>query len=265
MYEKIKKENYDKIIEELKTLSQRNVAKKYNVSPSTISKIYKNSGIILRKNRLKNNKKYVDVDFFKCIDSDIKAYWLGYICADGCVHKNRCKLSLVSKDFEVIEKFKKDTKSNYKISTINSYDKRTKKTYIRYSIQITNLFFVENLINIGVDVDKSEHLEFPNINEEYYYSFIAGLFDGDGSVSIYRHYLKCNLISTKEVLEKIQHIFNTKMAYNKVTKKNLNVYKVCWYKDSYRILKCIYSKNPKMYLSRKYKIFKKYENNLPGF
>lgn len=64
MYEKIKKENYDKIIEELKTLSQRNVAKKYNVSPSTISKIYKNSGIILRKNRLKNNKKYVDVDFF---------------------------------------------------------------------------------------------------------------------------------------------------------------------------------------------------------
>ena len=116
-------------------------------------------------------------------------------------------MSIVIKDLEILEKFSKDTKSTYKISKINMFDKRTNKTYFEFSLKISNKDFVSHIINHGVTHSKSDILKFPNIKEEYYPSFIAGLFDGDGSVHVRDNgaskVLSCNLISTREILNHI--------------------------------------------------------------
>lgn len=74
--------------------------------------------------------------------------------------------------------------------------------YTEYCIQITNSIFVSNIVDKGVTYEKSSILEFPSIDEQYYSYFIAGLFDGDGSISFKSSgKVGCNLISTKEVLD----------------------------------------------------------------
>ena len=50
------------------------------------------------------SKLSLNIDYFKEINSFEKAYWLGFICADGCIHKNGGKLTITVKDKEICEK-----------------------------------------------------------------------------------------------------------------------------------------------------------------
>lgn len=94
--------------------------------------------------------------------------------------------------------------------------------------------------------------------------FIAGLFDGDGYVGIVNKKFICSLISTKEVLDKIQDILKKEanikhMKYYKVSENCENVWKIVWYKDAYNFINYIYNADKNIYLSRKYKIYDDYK------
>ena len=164
---------------------------------------------------------------------------------------------------EIIEKFKNDIDSEHKISSIDVYDKRTNKAHKRYSLQITNNLFTEHLCKWGVNENKSHVFSFPAIDEKFYSYFIAGLFDGDGSVYLRpkRNELRCNLISTYEVLSFIQEYFFKKLnilpkVIIPVSKNTDNVYKVCWLTmDTLKILNYIYGGDENIYLSRKYNLY----------
>lgn len=211
-------------------------------------------------------KNKINEEYFKVIDNERKAYWLGFIAADGCINKDNNKLSFCLKDLSVIEKFKKDTESTYKISSFSRYDKRTNKFYYGHSIQVTNRNFISYLIDKGITNNKTDCLFFPDINEEYYPYFIAGLFDGDGSVFVNKakNGLKCNLISTEEVLSRIDEILFERFGikHNKhirVTKNKPNVYKEYWYKESEVFLNYIYCGDKDIYLERKYEFLKQHK------
>lgn len=217
--------------------------------------------------KTKKERLPLDVNYFENIDTPQKAYWLGFICADGYIGKDFCRVSIITKDLEVIEKFKKDIKSGHKISEIIQHDKRTGKTYKEYSIQVTNRNFAKHLEKYGVTPRKSDILNFPgDLSENLYPYFIAGLFDGDGCIYKIKdkNGIKCNLISTKEVLDEIDNILSTKYGvvpckHVKVTKNKENVYKQYWYKNSEIFLNYIYSGNKEIYLARKYDIFKEHK------
>lgn len=255
------------IIEMSYTKSQKEIGEIFNISQSQVSNILKKAGIKLPKSRLNMSKLALDVDYFKTIDSPEKAYWLGFICADGCIYKDGGKLTIMVKDREICEKFKVAIKSDHKISDREVYDKRTDKIYTESSIQITNTLFVSNLINLGVTSKKSSVLSFPDIKESYYSYFIAGLFDGDGSISFRSNgKIACNLISTKEVLDFIQeYLKNTfnilPKSLTKVSENCDNVFKIYWQSDEdcLKLLNFIYQGNKEMYLTRKYERYEQYE------
>lgn len=46
----------------------------------------------------------VDEDFFKCINTEEKAYILGFICADGHIEKDRLNITVSIKDIDILEK-----------------------------------------------------------------------------------------------------------------------------------------------------------------
>lgn len=265
---KLEREKRDReIIELLATHSQKDVAKMFNLTQSGIQRIAKINGVKYKKSRLNMSKIPLNVGYFCKIDTPNKAYWLGFICADGCINSSYSKLTIMVKDLEILEKFKKDIESGHKISKISQHDKRTNKVYEEYSIQITNELFVNNLKELGVFHEKSEILSFPKCMDETLYPyFMAGLFDGDGSVSKNKNTLKCSLISTKEVLTFINCFFYEKFGWKpctlcRVTKNKTNVYKTFWYKHSIDFLKYIYCGEQTIYLQRKYKMFKEYEKN----
>ena len=213
----------------------------------------------------------INENYFENVNSHKKAYWLGFICADGHIYQNGY-ISIVIKDLEILEKFSKDTDSTYKIANINNFDRRTGKTYSEFSLKISNKKFVSHIINHGITHDKSDILNFPNIDEKYYPSFIAGLFDGDGSVHVRNNgvskVLGCNLISTKEVLDHINKWLLEKykipsISCCKVTENKPNVWKQHWYKYTVPFLDIIYSIDPEMYLQRKYNLYLQYKNSKP--
>lgn len=255
------------IIELSKTMSQKSIASKYGRTQSGIRLILMRNGIIkLKKSRLNMSHLALDVDYFKEINSPDKAYWLGFICADGCINKTNNKITLSLKDLKAIEDFKKTIGAEHTISKREIFDKRTNKTYTGYSIQITNELFVVHLINLGVTSNKTNKLEFPNIDEKYYSYFIAGLFDGDGSAILRgkeKNRLTMNLISTNEVLSFIKtyilHKFNIQSKYYcRVTPNKPNVWKMSLYADAHKFLEFIYGDDTfKYYLKRKHDIYLK--------
>lgn len=256
------------IIEMAYTKSQKEIGEIFNISQSQVGNILKKAGVKLPKSRLNMSKLALDIDYFKIINTPEKAYWLGFICADGCIYKDGGKLTIMVKDREICEKFKAAIKSDHKISDREVYDKRTDKIYTESSIQITNALFVSNLINLGVTSKKSSVLSFPDIEESYYSYFIAGLFDGDGSI-IFRNNGKiaCNLISTKEVLDFIQeYLENTfnilPKSLTKVSENCDNVFKIYWQSDEdcLKLLNFIYQGNKEIYLTRKYERYEQFKS-----
>lgn len=247
----------------IQTTSQKNIAKKYCISQPAVSVILKRNNIKHPgKYRLNSGKLKVDVDYFKEIDDKYKAYWLGYLTADGNINKGNNKCTLISKDYEVIDKFKKSISSDHKININRNLDNRTNSINVSYSIQITNQNFVNNLINIGVTNKKTDNMILPSMSDSLIPYFYAGLFDGDGSIGYRKagNKLRVSLIATKELLLYLQNILLNKFSVSetklqKVTKNKQNVWKMFLYKDSLVFLQWIYSDNDFIYLTRKYNIY----------
>ena len=90
MNRKITLEQELEIINMINHKSQKQIAKQFQLNQSTINKILKRNNVIRQKNsRLNMSKLSLDVDFFRNIDSKEKAYWLGYIAADGNINKKK--------------------------------------------------------------------------------------------------------------------------------------------------------------------------------
>jgi intein/homing endonuclease len=153
--------------------------------------------IHLKANRsgFKFPEKYAyDIDYFESIDSQDKAYWLGFIFADGCViynKKDRCyefSIHLKKTDDGHLRKLNNCLNGNVIVTyhtakpfVHKGYDKEYETCIIRfYSIKL-----VRDLIDKGVYQNKTNRLVFPTyLNEELTWHFIRGFMDGDGHLCI---------------------------------------------------------------------------------
>ena len=83
----IKQEHIEFINKKYKEgLSQIDISKIMQVSPSLISKIMKENNIKIRTDREQALKYKCNEMFFNKIDTEAKAYVLGFFFADGCNH-----------------------------------------------------------------------------------------------------------------------------------------------------------------------------------
>lgn len=129
-------------------------------------------------------------DYFKSIDTAEKAYWLGFLYADGCITRfykgeklrsMSLEITLQSKDCEHLEKFRNALEANVPIKHRTIQGK-----YNADRIVINNTGICKDLINLGCVPAKSLILQFPNkdiLPDRYIRDFIRGYFDGDGGVS----------------------------------------------------------------------------------
>jgi hypothetical protein len=230
-----------------------------------IKRILTENGIELRKKgELRaRGKLSVDIKYFGNIDTKEKAYWLGVLTADGYITADNYKVVLSSKDKELISNFKEAVSSEHKLARTMVYDKRTEKTYRRYSIQIGCKNFVSNLLKLGMTNRKSYYEIPPNINDEFFPDYIRGVFDGDGSVCTLKKSgnLRINIIATENILLKIQgflvnNIGASKTKFSVVAEDGGN--KICKMYinrklDQVEFLKLIYkSSTEKSRLTRKF-------------
>lgn len=234
--------------------SLRKVSIYFNVSTPFISNILKTNNIIKNSSR----KYQCDFNYFNKIDTDDKAYWLGYLYADASILscKKKKELRLKIKDIEILQKFNLSLKSNYPI-------KHEKGTNCHF-ICIGSKVLVKDLINQGCMPKKSLILKFPNNLSPCLYShFIRGYFDGDGCISFQPlKYQKClNMIGTLDITVMIRNIlleYGVKsISLKKYKNKNVYYYLICQnFKDILKIHEYLY-RNSSIFLERKRNIFNK--------
>lgn len=161
-------------------LSSREVSKKLGVSKTSVLKFIDNT-----REPSSYRKHKVDEHFFKEIDTQEKAYWLGYLFADGSNNTKTGQISFSQseKDKGAVYAFKKSIKSEHPITPHTKGPSYSDET-IQYRFQATSRIMSDDLAKHGCVANKTSCLEYPGINQSLNPHFIRGLFDGDGSVWI---------------------------------------------------------------------------------
>ena len=195
-------------------------------------------------------------EYFSSIETPEKAYWLGFLYADGCVHSNNNEVSINITDEEHVIKFKNAIGAfNHKICITK--DKRFKNAKTLYQFSIKDKQLHDDLIKFGCVPQKSLLIKgFPDINKNLISHFIRGYFDGDGSL----HYLKCtnnwriSFLGTEAFLKDIKEYFNFNAQISQTTAsgKAYSI-QIMGKHQLKRILDCLYNNSEELTrLNRKY-------------
>lgn len=188
-YNVLTKENYDEIVDlyNNQAISLTKIADMYHMDRKQLSRDLKERGIVIRK----DGKKPIDSHFFDNIDTKEKAYWLGFLYADGYVQtnnrKNVLEIGLQERDSEHLYKFRSAIKSKHSISvkTVNLLNAPNNELTVHKEVKISfhDTQICNKLIEHGCVPNKRFILSFPNdIFIDLMSHFIRGHFDGDGCI-----------------------------------------------------------------------------------
>lgn len=127
-----------------------------------------------------NSKYDVDPYFFKNIDSEFKAWLLGWIASDGHISRNSniITIQIHKKDQDVLKQIK--CILGFNDSFIKVYPSKN-----RVSVSICNKKWKDDICSLlQIQGGKKSHtVKFPALNVELEKHFIRGYFEGDGHIS----------------------------------------------------------------------------------
>ena len=218
---------------------------KFNIDRHNLSRwIGKNGGTTNP-----HGKNKINSTIFSIIDTEEKAYWLGFLYADGCVYdKNSISLELGLKDKIHLEKFNR----------FIGRDKQIKEDSFRVRCIFKDTQIYTDLNNLGIVPRKSLVLTFPNkekIPNNLVKHFIRGYIDGDGSIYLSDNNIFVSVLGTKEFLTSL--IENINLPKRTLYKNNKSNDSNCWFfqysgKNAIEFIKYLYTDST-IYLERKYK------------
>ena len=167
-------------------LSSIFLGKKYKVSPLIIIRTVKEMGTKIRTNKENKTKYTFNHNFFKVIDTSEKAYFLGFILADGHVGEKEVIIHIHNKDKHIIEHFVQCIGGNNTIHepTNKSCFNNIKRQVVCARINLRSDKMIEDLNNLGITRRKTHNIVVPEIREDLQRHFWRGVFDGDGYVSL---------------------------------------------------------------------------------
>ncbi|MEI6186919.1 MAG: LAGLIDADG family homing endonuclease [Alphaproteobacteria bacterium] len=202
-----------------------------------------------------------NIRYFQNCDTPIKAYFLGFIAADGCLlsnGKNSISLSITLSEVDrnLLNKLKEEIGCEHRIYNIRgkmTHNKDKEKYHCRF--QLCNKLLISDLMSYGFTERKSITMPniLQNIPKEFRDSFILGYFDGDGSIS-YNIASKQHVISFRGTEEFLQSFVETLQfeKYRLIKDKQKNCFTLtAWRKSDIQKFKQIYN-NKEFYLTRKF-------------
>lgn len=149
----------------------------FGVSIPTVLKYVRMSGNSVRTISQAKRVYHCDDAFFERIDTQEKAYWLGFIAADGSVSDDRqaFDLALSSQDRDHLSRLLAAIDGNYPIHDLMN------DGFPRSAVQICSEPFVRNLNKHGIISNKTYRLTFPELDPTLTRHYLRGYVDGDGS------------------------------------------------------------------------------------
>lgn len=205
----------EEILALAKNKTQKELSEYLGVTQGAISHWFAKNG--LKYDRQVRNRKKVNDTYFDVIDSEEKAYLLGFFIADGCVKEIKYKTKTSYKmsfdntilDEESIMLLHDRICPNTKLSIKHMSNKHKPQ----YTLQWTSDHMAKTLINkynIGLRKTHDQNFKLPDntIPDNLWRHFVRGFMDGDGHIDSHNMYF----------------IFTSKLFMNQVaeTFKNFN-------------------------------------------
>lgn len=259
-------EMLDYMIANYQTMEYKDIAEHIGLTSKQVRT--KMSQLGYRKYRTFNNR------YFQNIDTPLKAYFLGFIFADGWICANpeirnyEFGIELQSGDRYILDKLNEELGNVHKI-----YHTEPEKAIIcgkivnrghTDTLRVYSKPLVEDLIVNGISTNKTQKDIVPHVSDEFFFDFLRGYIDGDGCYwntrqrpnDIYLH-ITC---ASKSVLEYLQNrltSYNIKsQIYTEADKKHRLM---CTnYNDMHFLINKMYKDENTFCLTRKLKLIEKY-------
>lgn len=244
-------------------ISISKIAKICNCSICKVQKYLKKYNIT-RTNQeskeIRSQNNMINSDWFCEINNAEKAYWLGFLMADGSISKDNytCRLILAQKDEKHLSRF--GDIFGLTVKNGERHDSRTKNIYHYSSIIISNKYLVSQLISLGMTNNKTYRLNldvFENVPDIFKRDFIRGYFDGDGTA----RGNKIEFVSCSEKFLRLlgDYIVNELCIDKYSLYKRNNVTRITWYRNNNlkKFYKWMYEDSD-LYLKRKEQDVKKF-------
>lgn len=194
------------------------------------------------------------------LESHNGAWLLGFIAADGYLPntkgaKNRIVITLAKKDKEILEKIKEELSYT---GPIHEYMMGPDNSHESVSLAFTSKEIRQKIEQYGIVNNKTFKLDkIPDLPREYLTDFIAGFFDGDGSV-FYKseHGIAMDITcASYNFIEEIRDYLHKEYKVNNVTihsqqRENI-IYNINYGKRDSLILGKIFYENDYLRLERK--------------
>lgn len=165
-------------------ISVNECAKRNNIGATTLTRYLIKNNIKIRK--YVTRKYNYDETFFEKIDTEEKAYWLGFIAADGSIISNETilEIGLAKKDEQHLEKFIKSIKGSKEMIKQKKQNAGKGKLYDAVRVSVCSAKMCKDLKKQNITPNKSLTLGFLNhIDKNLIKHYLRGYFDGDGSIS----------------------------------------------------------------------------------
>lgn len=241
------------------------IAYLYHCRRSTISSVLRSNGI--RTNNMgRTVNRILNTEYFDNIDTEKKAYLLGFITADGSVtyRKDReygkvLRLEVQERDECVIDLL---------ISELNSESKkyyREKNNKRSVQVNINSSEIVESLSKYGVIPNKTYLMAnlYRELGENFERHYLRGLFDGDGSIYFSDGIPHCSFVEGIEsVVIDFRDMINKNSNLKNTVKiqENNGVYRAVWNgRKSFCMLRYLYE-GSSIFLPRKKHLFENIKN-----
>ena len=251
-------------------IQAQEICKKYGLCHCTFSKYMKE--YLNKPIRARVKSKFNDL-YFDSIDTETKAYLLGFMYADGYIsstpiddtkEKNvyTIELSLQESDIEILELMKKELQTPRPIL-------RCKNNHNNYKVRliVNSMHMWNTLNNYGCTPRKSFTEKFPSEDifkdKSLIRHFIRGYFDGDGCITYSNKnhkFAAFHMMGTYDFLLKVQEYFpentgNLTIRHNHNNPEEEIRFISTSHNKAIKILKYLYD-DSNIFLSRKYKRFR---------
>lgn len=211
--------------------SATQLAAEYGASITAIGKILKRNGVKQRSASEIHRRYRCNHNFFATIDNEEKAYWLGFIAADGYVRPSQTGspellVRLQARDAPHLERLRSAIDSEHPVTTYMLEGHQ----YGRFAVRSPQL--AADLAKHGVVPGKTWTLGWPDyLDDELRSHYLRGFFDGDGSFCLPLQYkngkrtstgirgLTFRLTSNQQFLEGCQRylVVQCDLAYTKLS------------------------------------------------
>jgi transposase-like protein len=255
-------------------MSAPEIAEQFGVAHTLILRYLKKSGINRRSAEECHRIYPIREDFFDNIDSQEKAYFLGFLYADGGnnIEANFVRIDLSRKDKDILEKLSALIYLEEPLRHIKNYtrEKEYKGKYITIYgnyLNINSKHICYKLYELGCENKKSLTLKFPDwlADPELQRHFIRGYYDGDGGISltdIKTRAAHTRTTSTLEFCQSMSKIIEEQTGiqygapYNDVEGKNVYSIHLAGNRQIANFLNWLYAGGT-IYLDRKYDLYQK--------